>query len=59
MAVLQGRIDALTKANEADAARATADASEISRLRQLASQTPANAAACLPEDAAKRVGDIK
>ncbi|WP_407122727.1 hypothetical protein [Bradyrhizobium sp. STM 3561] len=57
--LLKGRIEALTKANDADAARATADAATIDRLRALAAQTPANDAACLPEDAAKRVGDIK
>ncbi|MCA6098883.1 hypothetical protein [Bradyrhizobium australafricanum] len=58
VAVLQGRIAALERANAADAARATADAAEISRLRQLASQTPANDTPCLPLDAAKRVEDI-
>ena len=58
VAVLQGRIDALTKASEADAARATADAATINRLRALAAQTPANDTLSLPADAAKRVGDI-
>lgn len=57
--VLQGRLDAVAAAGEADAKRAADNAAALEDLRQKASQTPANAAACLPEDAAKRVGDIR
>lgn len=57
--LLQGRLDAIAKANEAYAKRAENDAAAMDALREQASQTPANDAACLPEDSAKRVGDIK
>jgi hypothetical protein len=57
--VLQGRLDALQAANQADAKRAATDAVTIDALRQQAAQTPANDAACLDGDAAKRVGDIR
>lgn len=59
VAVLQGRIAALEQASANDAARAAADAATIDALREQASQTPANDAACLDIDAAKRVGEIR
>lgn len=57
--VLQGRLDTIDMASQADADRALADATTNQKLRNLAGQTPANSAACLDSDAAKRVGDIK
>lgn len=59
LSTLWARIDVLEKANDADAKRAADDAATLDALRFKASQTPANDAACLPEDAAKRVGDIR
>ena len=59
VAVLQGRLDTLRDVNQADAERALAANARIAELEALAAQTPANDAACLPEDAAKRVGDIR
>lgn len=56
---LQGRLDTINMASQADADRALADATTNQRLRDLAGQTPANSAACLDSDAAKRVGDIR
>ena len=56
--VLQGRLDTLQAVNQADAVRALAANARIAELEALAAQTPANDTACLPEDAAKRVGDI-
>lgn len=57
--VLQGRLDALAVANEADSARATTDTAALDSLRQQAAQTPANNAACFDVEAAKRVGGIR
>lgn len=57
--LLKDWIKNLESANEADAQRAAADTAALDALRERASQTPANDAACLPEDAAKRVGDIR
>jgi hypothetical protein len=57
--VLQGRLEILQTINAADAARSLADAERIANLELQAMQTPANDAPCLPEDAAKRVGDIQ
>lgn len=59
VAVLQGRLDTLQAVNTADAERALAANARIAELEVLAAQTPANDASCLPEDAAKRVGDIR
>jgi|APCry1669192522_1035417.scaffolds.fasta_scaffold00945_7 uncharacterized protein HemX len=56
---LQGRLDTLQAVNAADVARSLADAERIANLELQAMQTPANDAPCLPEDAAKRVGDIR
>ena len=56
--VLQARLDALQAVNVADAERALAANARIAEPEALAAQTPANDAPCLPEDAAKRVGDI-
>ncbi|MGB3042432.1 MAG: hypothetical protein WBB98_04530 [Xanthobacteraceae bacterium] len=56
--VLQGRLDTLRDVNQADAERALAANARIAELEALAAQTPENDAPCLPEDAAKRVGDI-
>jgi apolipoprotein N-acyltransferase len=58
VAVLQGRLDTLRDVNQADAERALAANARIAELEARAAQTPANDTACLPEDAAKRVGDI-
>ena len=41
------------------APRSLADAERIANLELQAMQTPANDAPCLPEDAAKRVGDVQ
>lgn len=57
--VLQGRLDTLQAVNRADAERALAANARIVELETKAAQTPANDGACLPEDAAKRVGDIQ
>lgn len=57
--VLQGRLDTLQAVNTADAERALAANARIAELEALAAQTPANNNQCLPEDAAKRVGDIR
>jgi len=56
--VLQGRLNTMQDINAADTARSLADAERIANLELQAMQTPANDAPCLPEDAAKRVGDI-
>jgi hypothetical protein len=58
VAVLQGRLDTLQQINSADVARALAANARIAELEARAGQTPANDTACLPEEAAKRVGDI-
>lgn len=58
VAVLQGRLDTLRDVNQADAERALAANARIAELEARAGSTPANDTACLPEDAAKRVGDI-
>lgn len=57
--VLQGRLNTMQDISAADAARSLADAERIANLELQAMQTPANDAPCLPEDAAKRVGDIQ
>jgi hypothetical protein len=57
--VLQTRLETLQTINAADAARSLADAERIANLELQAMQTPANDAPCLPEDAAKRVGDVQ
>ncbi len=59
VAVLQGRLDTLQDVNTADAERALAANARIAELETLAAETPANNNQCLPEDAAKRVGDIR
>lgn len=59
LAVLQGRIDALTKITEQDAERAKQDAAEIDRMKLLAGDTPKNDTPCLPPDAAERIGAIR
>ena|SRR5688500_9525796 len=59
LSILQGRLDTLSKVAEAYAERASEDAATIETLREQASATPANDAACLPDDAAKRIGDVK
>ncbi len=59
VAILQGRLDALNKVAEADAARAAEDALYIAALEASAGITPPNAGPCLPADAAKRIGGIK
>jgi apolipoprotein N-acyltransferase len=56
--VLQGRLDTLRDVNQADVKRALAANARIAELEALAAQTPSNNNQCLPEDAAKRVGDI-
>lgn len=58
VAVLQGRLDTLQAVNAADSERALAANARIAELEALAAQTPANEMACLPEDSAKRVGDV-
>jgi hypothetical protein len=57
--ILQTRLNTLQTINAADAARSLADAERIANLELQAMQTPANDAPCLPEDAAKRVGDVQ
>lgn len=57
--VLQDRLNTLQAVNTADAERALAANARIAELETLAAQTPANDNQCLPEDAAKRVGDIR
>jgi apolipoprotein N-acyltransferase len=57
--VLQGRLDALAKVAAAYAERAANDADAIAALREQASHTPANNSLALPEDSAKRVGDVR
>lgn len=59
VAILQGRLDAVTKAAEADAARAQEDALYIAALEASAGTTPPNAGPCLSEAAARRIGAIK
>ena len=59
VAVLQGRLDALNKVAEADAARAAEDALYIAALEANAGITPPNNGPCLDADAAKRIGGIK
>ena len=57
--VLQSRLNTLQAVNAADVERALAANARIAEQEALAAQTPANANQCLPEDAAKRVGDIR
>lgn len=59
IAIIQGRLDTLSKVAAAYAERAASDEATIEALRVQASATPANDAACLPDDAAKRIGDVK
>lgn len=59
VALLQARIDTLSDINNANAARAIQDEVKINKLREQASQTPANTADCLDENAAGRVGGIR
>lgn len=59
VAILQGRLDALNKVAEADAARAAEDALYIAALEANAGITPPNNGPCLDADAAKRIGGIK
>jgi hypothetical protein len=59
VAILQDRLDTLTKVAEADAARAAEDALYIAALEAQAGTTPPNDGPCLPADAAKRIGGIK
>jgi hypothetical protein len=59
VAILQDRLDTLTKVAEADAARAAEDALYIAALEAHAGTTPPNGGPCLPADAAKRIGGIK
>jgi hypothetical protein len=58
-AKLEQRLNAITTANAADAAKALVDAAELQRLREQANQTPPNSGPCLDESAAKRIGGIK
>lgn len=57
--ILQDRIGALLTISAADAQRAKVAEATIEALRSQARDTPANSAACLPQDAAKRVGGIR
>lgn len=57
--ILQDRIGVLLTISAADAQRAKAAEATIDALRSQARDTPANNSACLPETAARRVGDIK
>jgi len=57
--VLQGRLDTISKVTAAYAKRAATDADAIATLRDQASNTPANNSPGLPEDSAKRVGDVR
>jgi apolipoprotein N-acyltransferase len=59
VAILQDRLDALTKVSEADAARAAEDALYIAALEAQAGTTPPNGGPCIPADAAKRIGGIQ
>jgi hypothetical protein len=59
LSILQSRIDTLSKQAAAYAERVANDEATIEALREQASATPANVAPCLPDDAAKRIGDIK
>lgn len=59
IAILQGRLDAITKVAEADAARAQEDALYIAALEASAGITPPNDGPCLPKEAAERIGAVK
>jgi hypothetical protein len=59
VATLEGRLATLQHQTKADADRAKVDADYIEALEIAASETPPNAAACLPVDASKRVGAIR
>lgn len=59
IAILQARMNTLAEVNAEYAKKASEDAATIDALRDLASHTPENNSPGLPEDAAKRVGDIK
>jgi apolipoprotein N-acyltransferase len=56
---LQARIDTMNQINQANAERAIEDATKIAEMERIASETPANAGACLDRDAAGRVRSIK
>lgn len=57
--ILQGREDALKQLVIKDAAQAVADSAKISELERTASETPKNEGACLPADAAGRIGRVR
>lgn len=60
VAILQGRLDALNKAAEADAIRAQEDALYIAALESQANVTPPNAGASgIDAAAANRIGAVK
>lgn len=56
---LQARIALMNAVNRADAEQAAKNADEITRLRKLVGETPANTGPCLDKDAAKRIGNIR
>jgi hypothetical protein len=57
--ILYQRLRTADMIADADAQRAQADQDIIEELRKRADETPANANACLPADAARRVRDIR
>lgn len=57
--ILQGRLDTMNQANQANAERALQDAARISELETQANETPANAGDCLDRDGAGRVRSIQ
>lgn len=59
VALLNGRIETLNKANSDHAARAVEDSKTISELEVKAYETPANNRPALDHDAARRVRSIR
>jgi len=55
---LQGRLNTVNAVNEAYGKRYASDQKELSELRKLARETPANSSPCLDRDAARRVRSI-
>ncbi len=59
VALLNGRIDTLNKANADHAARAVEDSKQISELEAKANETPPDNRPALSRDAARRVRNIR
>jgi hypothetical protein len=57
--ILQGRADDLENLAIKDAAQAKTDADKITKLEKDARDTPKNNGACLPADAAGRIGRVR